>query len=414
MRPSSGGSQESTTVAEEICEAINASFSEAILDDSSASSSPGDDIASWDAYYAYAEKSLQIILNALTVSFHGTLQIAASGWRYTSEACRHFWEQYGMTWKEVQDKLIDLRVWILHHANRCLEFLVCQRCVLWLHEQTGVRSETLVLVSGASTLGLLLLFVRKLNKRRPRKRRKERSMSLNPADNVRGLRDRGFSLDLSVAPSQSSASRSRGYSFDFWNRNKPAPTIGNENDQHNSSNRTMDLMRTSDIDDKFSQALQHGIGTAGTPNNGNDNNNTATTLQRQPAAVTYYGPTDTKLLYSTFTPPPSWTEASRSLLPTDTRLKLQREIAFDLSKDDCLMTIREPTSSSRQTVLTLPVAQCSVHVKTPVIGGVLQIYVKESTKDEWMEHTFDTAKNAAQFQMDMLAIQIFGPALNRM
>jgi hypothetical protein len=117
-------------------------------------------------------------------------------------------------------------------------------------------------------------------------------------------------------------------------------------------------------------------------------------------------------MYNTITPPPSWQEASRSLLPQDSRMKLQREILLDLSKDNCTLTIKQPQSRQHQVIL--PVSQCSVHVKSPVIGGVLEIYVKESPKQDWMEHTFDSAKNAAQFQIDLLAIQIFGPALHHM
>ena len=419
-----------------------------------------------DTEDATIQDGLKIILRALTNALYQLLQSIGSGWRYSVAGIRTLWDQHGrpgqqrlrdavsQAWKhrwtrqELQHKVrivwdrLVIKIWAWW------DYWLCHRCVIWLHERTGISVERLVFVSGVLTFGLLVfLMVRLLvwpKKQKHRKttmfqgkRRKERSLSLtHVSGNVRGLRDRGFSLDMNnlsagVGPISSvnnkisnagnnpTSTRSRGFSYDFWNwKNTDNATttsdgsteFGGMRDRHNSIGNlsAFDSERATERDETVNQALQHGISaTALDDKHGNKYNMCA---QRQ---IDYYGPTETKLLYSTFTPPPSWTEASRSLLPTDTKLRLQREIALDLSKDECLMSIREPTASPKH-ALTLPVAQCSIHVKTPVIGGVLQVYVKESSKDEWMEHTFDTAKNAAQFQNDMLAIQCFGPALHRM
>lgn len=281
---------------------------------------------------------------------------------------------------------------------------ICHSSTLWLNEKTGYSAETIVhALAGCLLLALAALLYKLLSKLGRRRRRgMERAASMTFShETTRGARDRGFSLDLSATHSSTtSITRSRVFSFDFFRKSKlenPQPT-GNR-DRGNS----LDLFNTQDpgLGDDLNNP-NHAIG------QGHASRPTAKIVP----LVIYYGPTESKLLYSTWTPPPSWTEASRSLMPHDTRIKLQRELSLDLSKDRCKITIREPTST--QTPLVLAVVDCSIHVKAPLIGGVLEIYVKESPKEEWLEHTFDTAKNAAQFQIDMLALQLFGPTLHRM
>jgi hypothetical protein len=60
------------------------------------------------------------------------------------------------------------------------------------------------------------------------------------------------------------------------------------------------------------------------------------------------------------------------------------------------------------------VSICSVHPKPPTDGGVLELYVKDSPREEWMEHTFHSAHAAAQFQMDLLAMQLLGDSIHNM
>lgn len=244
-----------------------------------------------------------------------------------------------------------------------------------------------------------------------RRQAMERTSSMSFAYGERGARDRGFSLDLSA--SQGSSQRTnRGFAFwnlDYFFRKRNSPTDPPPAARARARSSSNDLFGSHEMGLNVGDDLingNHCVGAAAT--GGRSRPTTAKILP----LLQYHGPTETCLHYSTWTPPPTWTEASRSLLPTDTRIKLQREIVLELSKDHFMISVREP--SSRQAPLTLAIADCSLHVKTPLIAGILQIYVKDSSKEEWMEHTFDTAKNAAQFQMDMLAIQLFGPALNRM
>jgi len=151
-------------------------------------------------------------------------------------------------------------------------------------------------------------------------------------------------------------------------------------------------------------------------------------LQNNTAQVKeyYYGPSIETIVYETFTPPPSWGEASRKLYPQDpTRMQLQREISLSLTESASLI-IQEPSKSTgsshgrrehgdrRPPPLQLPVNLCSVHPQPPAGGGVLEIYVKDSPRDEWMEHTFTSAHDAAQFQIDLLALQLLGDSTNNM
>ena len=127
--------------------------------------------------------------------------------------------------------------------------------------------------------------------------------------------------------------------------------------------------------------------------------------------VEYYGPKITTLKYSTWTPPTSWVEASRRIIPQDIMLKLQRDLILDVKK--ACIEVREPKSSGKWG-FSLPVQNISMHVTPPVEGGVISLYVKGSSKEDWMEHTFELASDAAQFQLDLLGYQVLGRTLFHM
>ena len=179
------------------------------------------------------------------------------------------------------------------------------------------------------------------------------------------------------------------------------------------------------------------------------------------------GPSVDTISFRTLTPPPTWAEASRRLVVTDLAWKLSRDVSLHLLENGndnttnpataqehpvgtAKLVIREvlPTTtttgssnsfafdihnSSQNTheqqyrrkqqqqllreierkAFRRAVTDCSIHVKRPAEGGVLELYEKESPA-EWMEHTFRTAAEAAQFQGDFLALQVLGPALHNM
>jgi hypothetical protein len=78
-----------------------------------------------------------------------------------------------------------------------------------------------------------------------------------------------------------------------------------------------------------------------------------------------------------------------------------------------ILTVKEPTSGGRWD-FSMPLQDCSIHVEHPVEGAIVNLYVKGTPKEEWMEHTFESAQMAAQFQLDLLAYQVLGRTLNNM
>ena len=128
--------------------------------------------------------------------------------------------------------------------------------------------------------------------------------------------------------------------------------------------------------------------------------------------IDYYGPTVDTIQYPTWTPPTSWKEASQSILPQDIMLKLKRTLILK-PKEQGKLLIQEPESQGKWDV-SLEVPECSSHVVPPSEGGVLNLYLKGSPKEEWKEYTFDSAQEAAQFQLDLLSYQVFGTVLHSM
>ena len=197
-------------------------------------------------------------------------------------------------------------------------------------------------------------------------------------------------------------------------------------------------------------------------------------FQQQSAAKLFrlWGPGIHSITYQTVTPPPTWTEASRRLLITDVAWQLAREVSLHLTTPastttsssssktqslpqhpvgTALLVIQPPlqavsssnlahdptTTSAESTAdwvayrkkqqqqklkelerqaFRRPVTDCSLHVHRPAAGGVLEIYEKTArgSNNPWMEHLFPTAAEAAQFQLDFLALQVLGPTLHNM
>ena len=127
--------------------------------------------------------------------------------------------------------------------------------------------------------------------------------------------------------------------------------------------------------------------------------------------LVYYGPSETSLRYETWTSPTSWAEVSRRIVPQDIMLKLRRLLEIELNHGH--LSVKEP-KFSKKWELSLPAADFSIHVQQPAEGAVLDLYLKPTSKDEWMEHTFQSAQHAAQFQLDLLAYQLLGKTLNNL
>jgi hypothetical protein len=116
-----------------------------------------------------------------------------------------------------------------------------------------------------------------------------------------------------------------------------------------------------------------------------------------------YGPGIPFIVYETFTPPLQWSEASRQILPR--YIKSERQCKLTLN-------LRDGTLGGGNWRFDM---QClSLHVKPPKAGGVLELYVKGAPKEEWMEHTFQSSYEAAQFQEDLIHYQVIGESVSNM
>ena len=161
--------------------------------------------------------------------------------------------------------------------------------------------------------------------------------------------------------------------------------------------------------------------------------------------VTYHGPTCSSVSYSTWTPPMTVArkrskrdgggiapptpagKAHGRLLASDILLKLQRQVVMDINKATLALLVQDSSSStpaatagtkssssSSKFDFSFPIQQFSTHVVPPTEGGVLNLYLLGSSKEEWMEFTFETASKAAQFQLDMISYQVLGKTLKNM
>lgn len=124
--------------------------------------------------------------------------------------------------------------------------------------------------------------------------------------------------------------------------------------------------------------------------------------------VEYFGPEKPSIDFATMTPPTSWGEASRRIIPTSIMAKLHRQLKINCSTGQ--LDVKEPTSDGKYD-FSLHMGDVSLNVHQPLEGGVVSLYVKGTPKEEWMEHTFESAHAAAQFQLDLLAFQMVGTTL---
>jgi hypothetical protein len=124
--------------------------------------------------------------------------------------------------------------------------------------------------------------------------------------------------------------------------------------------------------------------------------------------VEYFGPEKVSIDFRTMTPPTSWQDASRRIIPSSIMAKLHRRLKIDCSTDQ--LDVAEPSSGGKYD-FSLPMSSISINVHRPLEGAVISVYVRGTPKEEWMEHTFESAHAAAQFQLDLLAYQTIGTTL---
>jgi hypothetical protein len=155
------------------------------------------------------------------------------------------------------------------------------------------------------------------------------------------------------------------------------------------------------------------------------------------------GPAIDRISYKTMVPPPTWTEASRNLMLSADDLILSRTVTLHIpgihlqihrnnnnqnkyctavlciTKKSTTASANANATFDRTTTTTFSryVEDCRIHIRRPAEGGVMDIYEQRdapSDRSHWMEHAFASAAQAAQFQLDLLSLQIAGNSISNM
>ena len=122
-----------------------------------------------------------------------------------------------------------------------------------------------------------------------------------------------------------------------------------------------------------------------------------------PGAAAICGHMAASIKYETWTPPTPWTDASKKLLPTHAKMKSQvAKVQLELNFAQGILRIENSETS-------FDLHQVKLHVQRTT-GAVIELFVGGNK----LEHTFQSAQSAAQFQHDLLAYQMVGKALMNM
>lgn len=120
-------------------------------------------------------------------------------------------------------------------------------------------------------------------------------------------------------------------------------------------------------------------------------------------AVAICGHKAASIRYETWTPPTPWTDASKQLLPTHTRMKAQvAQVQVELNLAHGILKVEDSETS-------FDLHKVQLHVQRTT-GAVIDLFIGGNK----LEHTFQSAQSAAQFQHDLLAYQIVGKVLINM
>lgn len=114
------------------------------------------------------------------------------------------------------------------------------------------------------------------------------------------------------------------------------------------------------------------------------------------------GPNVSSISYETWTPPVQWKDASKSLLPTQIKAKPQSKVNLQLPQGTLLI--------DQVTAVSYDIFKISLLIRRPAESGIVEILHGE----ESLEHTFQSAYEAAQFQHDILGFKVVGQTLNHL
>jgi len=113
------------------------------------------------------------------------------------------------------------------------------------------------------------------------------------------------------------------------------------------------------------------------------------------------GPNVASITYETWAPPTPWREAAKHLLPANIKTKPQSKITLDIRKGTLLV--------NHINAVTYDISKITLDIQRPIESGVVELLVADH--DQKLEHTFQSAYEAAQFQHDVIGYQVVGTQL---
>ena len=215
--------------------------------------------------------------------------------------------------------------------------------------------------------------------------------------------------------------------FSSINRPHSSTDVVRDSDVHNESIDDVEFWQTLDQEEEETRmrhirdrtSSKHSAGSKGSGNK---------VWSSTQSSLRLFGPAVSVIEYSTITPPPTWSKANRKLILSDKAWDLSRIVSLELLSANAFTVgtatlliektkTRSPQqnqSSNAKIILKGSVLDYSVRVHSPPESGVLDIYAKGCDRSEGMEYTFSSASAAAQFQLDLLALQLVGPSIQNL
>lgn len=215
--------------------------------------------------------------------------------------------------------------------------------------------------------------------------------------------------------------------FSSISRPHSSTDVVRDSDVHNDNIDDVAFWQTLEQEEEETRIRQVRDRASSKNSSGSRGNNNKVWSSSSQSSLRLVGPSVTVIEYNTITPPPTWSKANRKLILSDKAWDLSRVISLELLSNDSFTVgtatlliektkarSTEQNHSNSKGVLQGSVMDYSIHVHSPPESGVLDIYPKGCDHSEWMEQTFTSASAAAQFQLDLLALQVVGPSIQNL
>ncbi len=214
--------------------------------------------------------------------------------------------------------------------------------------------------------------------------------------------------------------------FSSISRPHSSTDVVRDSDVHNESIDDVEFWQTLDQEEEETR-MRHVRDRASSKHSAGSKGSSNKVWSSTQSSLRLFGPSVSVIEYSTITPPPTWSKANRKLILSDKAWDLSRIVSLELLSANAftvgtatLLIEKTKTRSPQQnqnnskSVLKGSVLDYSVRVHSPPECGVLDIYAKGCDHSEGMEYTFTSTSAAAQFQLDLLALQLVGPSIQNL